>query len=335
MDIREYTHALIGCGRIAPVHKDALESLGVQNIIYCDLQEARARDLSQGGGPVFSDYRSIPCENLHGVSICTDHASHLPLADYFLKRGVSVIVEKPCCLPGESIQDLFRKYPDPFPVFSQVAQHRYDSIVLFVRELIRKGKMGRLVMGDFTLYCRRMEDYFMKSPWKGKFATEGGSAMINQAFHLVDLVSFLFGRPRKVESILGNHYLKDVIETDETGFVLFHYNDFSVSLKATICSSETWMTRLDVIGDAGMVSFSIDEPFEFYHYSDSLRNDVERFLAENAEDCISVSPNGYFGNSHKKQIRSFVESVLAGRSIGLPGRDAIIDTQKLINSIYL
>lgn len=335
MDIKHYRHAIVGCGRIAPIHKEAFEALGISDIDYCDLMLDRALTLSEKESNVYTDYLKIPTDTLNSVSVCTDHVSHLNIADYFLSKGVSVIVEKPFCLPQQDLQTFLHKHSTPYPILTQIMQHRYDSIVNFVKSLIDNGKLGHIVQADFTLWCNRPESYFKKSPWKGKYATEGGSAVINQAFHLVDLINFFFGVTNKVDSYLCNYWMRDVIETDETAYALFHYPSFCVSFKTTICSSELWRTRLDIIGDKGMVSFSIDEPFSFYYYSDSVSEDVKKYLNDFHQDCVRISPHGYFGNSHKKQIKAFVQSVINRNYNHLPDTDTIATTQQLINSLYL
>ena len=150
----------------------------------------------------------------------------------------------------------------------------------------------------------------------------------------MDLINYFFGFTPKVECYRTNYWLKDIIETDETSFALFHYPEFHVSLKTTICSSETWFTRLDIIGSKAAISFSIDEPFAFYYYSDPVKTEIQGYLSS-IRDSVSPSPFGYFGNSHKKQIKSFVESTIAGRYINLPDITSILNTHKLIKLLYL
>lgn len=334
MDIKQYHHAIIGCGRISPIHKNAFVESGVSHFSYCDLDIHKAELLSENGNNIFSDYRKIPIKGLDSVSVCTDHGSHLQISNYFLSNGVSVVVEKPCCLPMQNPEAFLLKYVKEGAIFTQIVQHRYDSIVKFVKNLIDEGKLGHIVLADFTLYCHRSKNYFLESPWKGRYASEGGSSIVNQAFHLVDLINYFFGFTPKVECYRTNYWLKDIIETDETSFALFHYPEFHVSLKTTICSSETWFTRLDIIGSKAAVSFSIDEPFVFYYFSDTLKTEIQTYFST-IRDSVLPSSFGYFGNSHKKQIKSFIESTIAGRNINLPDITSILNTHKLIKLLYL
>ena len=44
----------------------------------------------------------------------------------------------------------------------------------------------------------RTDAYFRASPWRGRFASEGGGLLVNQAPHLLDLLLWLFGAPSRV-----------------------------------------------------------------------------------------------------------------------------------------
>ena len=336
MVIKEYAHAIIGCGRIAPIHIKALQDNGVSSILLCDIDTRKAKALTPAGDQYFNDYQTIPLDMLDSVSVCTGHDSHIEISKYFLSRGVSVLCEKPLSVPSYEIGDFLKICRrDKSAIFSVVAQHRYDSIVKFVKKLISSGRLGQIVLSDFTLYCNRPNSYYSESSWRGKKESEGGSVLINQAYHLLDLIVFLFGTPQDTHSFLSTHFKKNVIETEETACAFIEYPTHSVTLKATVCSNELWYTRIDIVGTLGMISFSIDEPFRIFEYSKSIEEDVTFFLRKDKKLANKKGDLFYFGHSHELQIRAFIKSVQSRERILLPSIEEIEKTQNLIQKLYL
>ena len=63
---------------------------------------------------------------------------------------------------------------------------------------------------------KRQREYYENSGWRGKWKTEGGGLLINQAIHTLDLLTYFFGEAEDVEASMHNHHLKDVIEVEDT-----------------------------------------------------------------------------------------------------------------------
>lgn len=330
---QKYKHAIIGCGRISKVHLDAFLKKGISEIILCDVDNRKIDELPNGDEFEFYDsYKNIPLNNLKSVSICTDHWEHIELANYFIKNDIAVLLEKPLSIPGEDITKFLSSITKK-SIFTIATQHRYDPITIYVKQLLIDGKLGDIVMANFELTCFREDDYYEKSSWKGKKEKEGGSVIINQAYHLVDLINYFFGYTDKIRSHLESNYRNAIMETEETAHVLFSYPSFSVCLNATVCSSELWRTNIEIVGRLGWISFSIDEPLTFWGYSVNLKYDIENFL-----NSVNYQTNnldyGYFGNSHKKLVSKFVDAVVNKTNDGLIPLVEIINTQKMVNHIY-
>ena len=60
-----------------------------------------------------------------------------------------------------------------------------------MKEAIDAGKIGRPILGVFTMYSWRDQAYYQSDPWRGKWDTEGGGVLINQSPHMIDLLLWL------------------------------------------------------------------------------------------------------------------------------------------------
>ncbi len=64
-------------------------------------------------------------------------------------------------------------------------------------------------------WCKE-PSYYLDSPWKGRYATEGGSCLINQTLHTLDLIIYLGGAVATVGASMHNHSLQGIIAAPPT-----------------------------------------------------------------------------------------------------------------------
>src|SRR6185369_2083662 len=95
---REYTVALVGCGRISKNHFDALRQVnGLRLTAVCDSEESRARAAGeQEGVPWFTSYeemlRDAECDV---VAVCTPSGVHAVQGAAAANAGNHAATEKP------------------------------------------------------------------------------------------------------------------------------------------------------------------------------------------------------------------------------------------------
>lgn len=62
----------------------------------------------------------------------------------------------------------------------------------------------------------RDKAYYNADSWRGRWETEGGGVLINQAVHTLDYFSYLLGKVEIVRANMCNYSLEDVIEVEDT-----------------------------------------------------------------------------------------------------------------------
>src|SRR4029453_5383321 len=72
-----------------------------------------------------------------------------------------------------------------------VSQRRRFEPVQRMKAAIDAGKIGRPILGTFSMFSWRDEAYYRSDPWRGKWATEGGGVLVNQSPHQLDLVQWV------------------------------------------------------------------------------------------------------------------------------------------------
>src|SRR5262249_9209587 len=72
-----------------------------------------------------------------------------------------------------------------------ISQRRWYEPVRRMKAAIDAGKIGRPVLGIFTMYSWREPAYYQSDPWRGRWDTEGGDVLVNQSPHMLDLLQWL------------------------------------------------------------------------------------------------------------------------------------------------
>lgn len=334
--MREYRHALIGCGRVASNHVDGFGAVpGWSVAVACD-REAHADIFAKTHGiPEWTrDHTTVLADpSVTSVSVTVDHAQHGALVRQALEAGKHVLVEKPLCLDESEANALTALAAERGLVLSVVAQHRYDPLVLAVRQWVTEGLLGDLLYVSAGLQAHRAEDYYAESYWRGTHAGEGGSALINQGYHCLDTVRWICGDLTVHAALAGTRVLTGVMETEDTLGALLSCGPAAVTLNVTVASSVDWRTRIELVGSLGSVVFDLDHPGTLHHCSgpaELLRRGEEERARSLAEEPPGIA---YYGVSHRRQIADFCRSVTDGTPMLASAEDAV-GTLRTITDLY-
>ncbi|GAA0532673.1 oxidoreductase [Saccharopolyspora subtropica] len=331
------THAIIGCGRVAPNHVDGFRALDDYDLTWaCDRDAVLAKEFSAEHG--IARWSSSVDEvlgdaELTSVSIAVDHAQHAELAERALLADKHVLVEKPLCLSVSDAKRLAELAAARGLVLSAVSQHRYDPVVLAVREWLRDGLLGRLLYVRASLEASREPEYYTESYWRGTRAGEGGSALINQGYHCLDVTRLLCGELEVRAAVANTTALAGTIETEDTLAALLVAGDTPVSLHVTVGSTTQWRTRIELVGDRGTASFDIDHPGAVHRASGNAELERRAEAVRNREVEPPPPGIGYYGVSHRRQIADFAAAVRDGTPMAASA-EAGVGMVRLLTALY-
>lgn len=332
-------HSIIGCGRIAQNHYNAATLNNMQVTICCDKDINKARQFAEKNSiEQFTDnyFDVIRLETVDSVSICTDHYSHIRIAQDLIKYK-HLVIEKPLStnmLDATSFTMFSKKFSNTATV---ITQHRFDRTVVLVKKMLEDVAFGKISLVNVHLKCYRDFEYYSKSYWRGVSFLEGGSSVINQAYHLIDILSYFFGLPLKIESFQTNVKYKGIIETEDTCVAILDYGEFLCNFSSTNTSITDWRTSIEIIGTEGEISFTLDFPEKILEMNvmESVRKRYFDCLTQINYDFLKNQNTGvnYYGLSHIKQFENFRNSVLKNEQLKVTLEDALI-TLKIISMIY-
>lgn len=286
--------AIIGLGTVSPIHRKAIEmSENAELVAVCDI------DITKKEGYDIPFYTSVEemleNEELDCVHICLPHDLHVPITKICCEYKVNVFTEKPVALNHEQATQLFDLEKKHSVKIGVCLQNRYNNTIVELKKLIETGEYGDFLGSKgIVTWCRTM-DYYKASPWRGKKVNSGGGVMINQSIHTLDLLSYVIGDFKSVESKVSNFSLKN---TDIEDFVM-------CQLKYKSCATAMFFATVSYVNNSSVELEFVFENTIFSIIDSKLYkiNDGEKELI--CEDQKLEGTKHYYGASHCDAINKF------------------------------
>jgi UDP-N-acetyl-2-amino-2-deoxyglucuronate dehydrogenase len=328
----ELKFALLGCGRIARKHIDAIQrASGARLVAVCDIDEKRAAAVaSKLGIPHFTDLdamlRAVP--EIDVVNILTPTGYHAEHTVRVAAHRKHVVVEKPMALRLEDADTMILACDQAGTRLFVVKQNRYNLPVQHLRRALVAGRFGKLVMGTVRVrWCRR-QDYYDQDAWRGTWELDGG-VLANQASHHVDLLMWMLGDVQSVYAKTATRLVN--VETEDTAAVVVQFTSGALGIiEATTATRPVDLEgSLSILGERGTVvigGFAVNELATWKF--ESAQPEDETIVADSR-----TQPENVYGFGHQAFIENVVETIRGqGAALvdGLEGRKSI----EVINAIY-
>ncbi|MFW5856657.1 MAG: Gfo/Idh/MocA family protein, partial [Planctomycetota bacterium] len=295
---------IIGCGVIAPAHVESYQKLDDVEVVWaCDKEEPKAAALAEQYGipKVGTDYRAVLANgDVDAVSVCTDHASHAPISVAAIEAGKHVLCEKALAAVAAGLDEMFAAHArHPDCIFAGVFQHRFDSAIQYLKELVDGDAFGRIVTAGVQVRCYRGPEYYRKDAWRGTWAEEGGAVVINQAIHFIDSLCWVMGGVEAIAGRFANLTHGDCIETEDTAVAALRFRRGALgTLEATSSSHFGWETTLAIHGAEGGVELRQGQAMKVDFRDETKQAEIREEFARRHDAKTIEAGKSYYGPSH-------------------------------------
>ncbi|MBQ7379108.1 MAG: Gfo/Idh/MocA family oxidoreductase [Clostridia bacterium] len=297
--------AIIGYGNIAKLHAQVLSQQGHTIVAICDCDPEALRNAP--GERHYTDYVAmLEAEQIDVVHICTPHYLHADMIITALEHGVNVLCEKPLCITEQDIVRVLRAAEKSDRQVGVCFQNRYNPANQAVKAYLN-GKKSVCAAASVTWH--RDAAYYRSGDWRGKWDTEGGGVLINQALHTLDLVQWLVGMPDVLRGTISCMTLADEIEVEDTAVILAGEKDNGFTFYATNGGATDCPVEITVKADGEWIKLMPkDVLFGNRH--------------EHYEDAAQVLGKACYGSGHAALIADFYDCVAAGRHFAIDAKEA-------------
>lgn len=218
--------AVIGAGAIHRCHVNALRQIpNVALRALVDIDSVKGLTLAMAYQCRFyQDYQEMLLDDaIDVVHICTPHFEHKRMILAALAAGKHVFCEKPVGMNSSEFGDIVQAVEQAPGLLGVCYQNRLNPTSLRIRQELSEGGLGKMLGMKAVLTWSRSGAYYTESPWRGRLATEGGSLLINQAIHTLDLMQWFAGGVTRLKGVVESGELADVTEGKDSAMATLHF----------------------------------------------------------------------------------------------------------------
>lgn len=296
--------AVIGAGAIHGCHINALRQIpGVALRALVDIESVKGLKLAMGYQCRFyQDYREMLLDDaIDVVHICTPHVEHKPMILAALAAGKHVFCEKPVGMNRSELVDITRAAEQASGLLGVCYQNRYNPTSLRIRQALDDSELGKMLSIKAVLTWSRSGTYYTESPWRGRLATEGGSLLINQAIHTLDLMQWFAGGVTRVKGVVDSGELAAVTEGEDSAMATLHYANGARGLfYASNCNTTDSPLLMELHCERGSLLLNDNTLWR-------VMSGERVTLA--SDDSPDGSVKSYWGLGHQQAIRRFYHAI--------------------------
>lgn len=323
--------AIIGCGRIAPNHLDAIaEAPSATLVAACDIIEEKAKAVAdEWGCNYYTDIETmLESEEIDVCCILTPSGMHAEHACIVAKHKVNVLCEKPLDVTEENMQKMINCCKENGVKLGAIFQRRFFDAAIETKKAIEKGYLGKIALATASLKYFRDQEYYDSGEWRATWELDGGGALMNQGIHGVDLISWMMGGIESVDALCKTQVWDIVVE--DTAVVRVKYKNGAIGvIEGTTCAYPGLDNIFSIHGSEGSISFGNDG-FLIWDLKDK---NLKKPETNGSMGGLNCKYNVEVNTGHDYQIEDMARAVLENRDPEISGEEAM-ESVKIILKIY-
>lgn len=325
---RRIRFGLVGCGRIAQKHLDALEKHtdNAEVFAICDINtDVLSQVQSRTGSIAYKNYEELlENDDMDCVILCTPSGLHSKQAIMAAQAGKHVVTEKPMATRWADGKAMVAACDDAGVRLFVVKQNRRNTTLQVLKRAIEQNRFGRIYMVNINVFWTRPQEYYDSAKWRGTWEFDGG-ALMNQASHYVDLIDWLIGPVASIHAYTGT--LARSIEVEDTAVMNIRWRNGALgSMNVTMLAHEkNFEGSITILGENGTVrvgGLAVND-IQYWQFAEKLDDDEN--ISEANYDTASV-----YGFGHPMYYQNVIETLQGKAEPETDGREGLNSLEILI-----
>jgi UDP-N-acetyl-2-amino-2-deoxyglucuronate dehydrogenase len=325
---RKIRIALVGCGRIAEKHFEAIRTHGdrLELVAVCDVERA-ALDaaVQRTGAHGFHSLTSLLSGSQADVVVlCTPSGQHPAQAIQIAAAARHVITEKPMATRWADGKRMVEACDAADVRLFVVKQNRRNATLQLLKRAVEQKRFGRIYMVTLNVFWSRPQSYYDSAKWRGTWEFDGG-ALMNQASHYVDLLDWLIGPVESVQAYTAT--LARDIQVEDTAVVGVRWRSGALgSMNVTMLTyPKNYEGSITVLGENGTVRIGGVAVNDIQHWE---------FAVPSAEDArvrdASYATSSVYGYGHPLYYDNVIRTLRGEAEAETDGREGLRSLEVLI-----
>ncbi len=278
---------IIGCGMIAHFHARAIGDIRGAKLVACyDKIPAAADKLAEATGcKAYHDLDAMLADPaVEVVTIGTPSGAHLEPAVAAARAGKHVIVEKPLEITLRRCDKIIEACDKAGVVSRPSSPRGSTSRASRSSGPSSKAASAGLTVGDAIVKWYRTQAYYDSGAWRGTWELDGGGALMNQAIHSVDLLTWLMGPVVEVRARTGLLAHERIAVEDVAVATVAFANGAVGIIEASTAIYPGYLKRIEIHGSAGSAVME-EEDIVKWDFAKPAKRDaaIQQKMAETQE----------------------------------------------------
>lgn len=310
-------YAVVGCGVIGKVHCAAIDLDPMGKLLFvCDIDVNKADKMAD----LFNCFSSYNYNELllnpdvDVITICLPHSAHFELFEKAVSHGKHVLCEKPLATTPKDIYKMVELSEYGKLKTTVAFQHRHSPLIIKLKELVIQGAFGEILGGEINFSCERSMDYYNVDFWRGRWETEGGGTLINQAIHTIDLANIFLGIPNSLSGRVENRSHCEIEVEDFAIGSISYEKSRTLSLTVKNSKGESWKPYLKIVGSSGSFTLNGSSSLIDINIDSVLVHEELAKIELMMKDDKPLPGKKCYGNLHNILFSDFSEAITNNRT---------------------
>ena len=321
-----YGFGIVGCGMISTFHARAIADVRGAKLVACfDTREAAAEKFAADNH--CKSYTRLDAmladPNVDVVTIGTPSGAHMEPAVAAARAGKHVIVEKPLEITLKKCDRIIEACAKAGVKLAAIFPSRFHDSSIKLKRAIEGGRFGRLTIGDAYVKWFRTQAYYDSGAWRGTWALDGGGALMNQAIHSVDLLTWLMGPVVEIQANTATLAHERIEVEDAAAATLKFANGALGVLEATTAAYPGYLKRIEIHGSEGSAVLE-EEDLKTWDFAKPRKEDkaiLEQMRNRKSSGGGASDPSAIGHHGHALQFRDFLDAVHKNRKPAIDGHE--------------
>jgi len=329
---RKVRFALVGCGRIAQNHFEAMAKHGerCELVDVCDTDsQALAAAVQKTGARGHASFSAmLAATKADCIVLSTPSGLHPAQATEAARAGFDVMTEKPMATRWTDGLAMVRACDDAGVRLFVVKQNRRNRTLQMLKQAVDGGRFGRIYMVNVNVFWTRPQSYYDSADWRGTWEFDGG-AFMNQASHYVDLLDWICGPVESVMAYTGT--LARSIEVEDSGVAALKWRNGAMgSINVTMLTyPKNLEGSITILGEKGSVRVGGVAVNEIQHWQFETPHEMDAGVGDASYQTTSV-----YGFGHPLYYDNVINTLRGDAVAETDGREGLKSLELLI-AMYL
>jgi|TARA_B110000027_G_C16117719_1_gene301052 predicted dehydrogenase len=212
--------AVVGMGLMGSQHLKAIK-LSKKATLHSilDINKSSYLQAKKFKVPFYRNFRELLKKNKpDAVIVATPNQFHEKHTSQFLKAKIPVLLEKPISDSIKSAKKIINNAKKNNTQLLIGYHRRHNTIASALKKKIDSGQLGKIVSVNVMCWLYKHEDYY-KEKWR---TLKGGGPLGINLVHDIDLICYLLGPVKYVQSSVSNKIRKYKVEDTAIVNLIFH-----------------------------------------------------------------------------------------------------------------